>query len=101
MIIVNYFKEKDSHLTEDGYDLYLEAIVNDVFDIFTDPVLIESAIDNDTGFCLPKGVMCEIHLVRGTIQADPIDEPAFCVERIIEKKYDKEAMCWYTPLVRM
>jgi hypothetical protein len=100
MIIVNYWHEKDYDPTTDGYSLHLEGIVNDVFDIVYDAELIQQAIDNDPDFEPKPETLYEIQLIRATIASDPINEPAFAIDRVIEKKYDSDCG-WVTPLVRM
>jgi hypothetical protein len=100
MIIVNAYYEEDYDPTTDGYQLILAGVVNDQLDLDYDPQLIKDAIDNDPDFEPKAGQFYEIQLIRGTIASDPIPEPAFAIDRVIEKKYDVDSG-WVTPLVRM
>jgi len=100
MIIVNVYYEEDYNPATDGYNLVLAGVINDQLDLDIDPHLIKEAIDNDKDFEPKAGQFYEIQLIRGTISSDPIPEPAFEIDRIIEKKYDIDCG-WITPLVRM
>ena len=100
MIIVNVYYEEDYNPTTDGYNLVLAGVINDQLDLDIDPQLINEAIDNDQDFEPKAGQFYEIQLIRGTIASDPIPEPAFAIDRVIEKKYDID-YGWVTPLVRM
>lgn len=100
MIIVNVYYEEDYNPATDGYNLVLAGVINDQLDLDIDPHLIKEAIDNDKDFEPKAGQFYEIQLIRGTISSDPIPEPAFAIDRIIEKKYDIDCG-WITPLVRM
>lgn len=100
MIIVNVYYQDDYNPDTDGYHLMLAGVVNDSLDLDNDPQLIKDAIDNDIKFEPKAGQFYEIQLIRGTIASDPIPEPAFAIDRIIEKVYDIDCG-WTTPLVRM
>lgn len=101
MIIVNYYRDEDYNPDTDGYMLHLASVVNDSLDLIYDIELITNCIDNDLDFEPKNGILYEIQLIRATIQSDPIDEPAFSIDRIIEKVQDKNTGQWFTPLVRM
>ena len=101
MIIVNLYCDEDYNPTTDGFHLHLAGLVNDTLDIYSDPCLIIDCIENDTNFEPKAGQFYEIQLIRGTIASDPMPEPAFSIDRIIEKKYCNESETWVTPLVRM
>ena len=101
MIIVNLYCDEDYNPTTDGFYLHLAGLVNDTLDIYNDPNLITDCIENDSEFEPKAGKFYELQLIRGTIASDPIPEPAFSIDRIIEKKYCSESESWVTPLVRM
>ena len=101
MIIVNYYRNEDYNPETDGYMLQLAGVINDILDLTFDVQLITDCIDNDSDFEPKNGVLYEIQLIRATIQADPIDEPAFAIREVIEKVYTKETGKWVTPLVKM
>lgn len=101
MIIVNLYCDEDYDSTTDGFHLHLAGLVNETLDIYNDPTLIIECIENDPNFEPKAGQFYEIQLIRGTIASDPIPEPAFSIDRIIEKKYCSESESWITPLVRM
>jgi hypothetical protein len=100
MIIINYWHEKDYDPTTDGFTLHLAGVINDTLDLYYDPQLIQDCIENDTEFEPKPETLYEIQLIRGTISADPIPEPAFAIDRIVEKTQDADCG-WITPLVRM
>lgn len=100
MIIVNLYCEEDYDPSTDGFSLHLAAVVNDELNLCSDPQLITECIENDSSFEPKAGKMYEIQLIRATIASDPIHEPAFCIDRVIEKTYDED-FGWITPLVRM
>ena len=96
-----YWQDADRNPDTDGYSLMLSAIANDNFDVHVDPQLAIDAIDNDSDF-EPKGdTLYEIHLVRATIAADPVPEPALAIDRVIELKQDNADGLWSRPIVRM
>ena len=101
MIIVNLYCEEDYDSETDGFHLHLCGVINDTLDIYSDPVLIQDCIENDPDFEPKAGCFYEIQLIRGTIDADPIPEPAFAIDRIIEKKRSKVTGDFERPLVRM
>lgn len=100
MIIVNVYYEEDYNQATDGYHLILAGVINDYLDLNYDIQLVSDAIDNDDNFSPKAGQFYEIQLIRGTIASDPIPEPCFVIDRIIEKKYDVNCG-WITPLVRI
>jgi hypothetical protein len=100
MIIVNYFRDEDYNHATDGYHLHLAAVANDVLSLNSDIDLITEAIDNDPDFEPKNGVLYEIYLDRATIAADPVAEPAFALNRVVEKKYNADCG-WHTPIVRL
>lgn len=100
MIIVNLYYEEDYNQDTDGYQLMLAAVVNDELDLNVDPTLIKDAIDNDPKFKPKAGHLYEVQLIRATIASDPIPEPAFAIDRVIEKKYDIN-FGWITPLANL
>lgn len=100
MIIVNLYCSDDYDPETDGYDLYLAGVINDALDLQCDPQLIIEAIENDPDFKPEADNLYEIQLIRGTISSDPVDEPAFAIDRVIEKAYSVD-YGWHTPLVRM
>lgn len=100
MIIVNLYCEEDYDPTTDGFHLHLAGVVNDELNLYIDPQLIAECIENDPDFEPKAGQFYEIQLIRGTIASDPIPEPAFAIDRVIEKKYDID-FGWVTSLVRM
>lgn len=100
MIIVNVYCEEDYDPTTDGFHLDLAGVVNDTFNIYSDPQLIQDCVENDPDFEPKAGQLYELQLIRATIASDPIPEPAFAIDRIVEKKYDAD-FGWVTPLVRM
>jgi hypothetical protein len=91
MIIVNYYREEDCNPETDGYHLRLAGVINDSLDLQYDIQLITDCIDNDDDFEPKNGILYELQLVRATISADPIPEPAFAIREIIELK-----RCKYT-----
>lgn len=101
MIVVNYFLEKDYNPDTDGNMLVLAGVINDSLDLDHDIQLIKDCILNDPDFEPKTATLYELQLIRATIQSDPIDEPAFAIDRVIEKVYQKETGEWITPLVRM
>lgn len=101
MIIVNLYCEEDYNPEHDGFHLHLAGVVNDMLDLYYDIDLIIEAIENDPCFEPKAGQFYEIQLIRGTISSDPVPEPAFSIDRIIEKKYCNQTDQWITPLVRM
>ena len=101
MIIVNLYCEEDYNPTTDGFHLHLAGLVNDTLCLYSDIDLITDRIENDPNFEPKAGQFYEIQLIRGTIASDPIPEPAFSIDRIIEKKYCSKSESWVTPLVRM
>jgi len=101
MIIVNLYCEEDYNPETDGFHLVLAGIVNDTLDLYCDPQLIQDCIENDPDFEPKAGQFYEIQLIRATIDADPIPEPYFAIDRIIEKVNCKHTGEWITPLVRM
>ena len=101
MIVVNYFREEDYNPETDGYHLVLAAVINDSLDLNNDIDLITECIDNDLDFEPKNGVLYEVYLDRATIAADPVPEPAFSINRVVEKKYNNDLGTWDTPLVRM
>lgn len=100
MIIVNYWQDADYDPKTDGYSLHLAAVVNDSLDFMNDIQLIESAIDNDFDFEPEDETLYEIQLIRATIEADPIPEPAFTIYSVIKKVRDPDGD-WITPIFRM
>lgn len=98
MIVVNLFLEKGCDLISDGCLLDLAAVVNDCFNINSDPQLIQECIYNDS-FEPKEEVLYEIQLTRGTIASDPIPERCFVITNILEKVYDED-FGWATPLIR-
>ena len=101
MIIVNLYYEEDYDPATDGFHLHLSGLVSDTLDIYHDPDLITDCIENDPDFEPKAGQFYELQLIRGTIASDPVDEPAFSIDRVIQKKYCKQTESWVTPLVRM
>ena len=101
MIIVNLYCEEDYNPETDGFHLHLAAVVNDTIDLYNDPVLITECIENDPEFEPKAGLFYKIQLVRGTIASDPVPEPAFAIDRVIETKLNPETGERETPLVRM
>lgn len=101
MIIVNYWQEADYDSTTDGYYLELAGVVNDNLNLFSDPQLLQEAIDNDNDFEPKSETLYEIQLIRATIASDPVPEPAFVIDRVIEKVQDNENGGWKTPIVRI
>jgi len=100
MIIVNVYCDKDYDPSTDGFYLDLVGVVNDTLNLYIDPQLIQDCVENDTNFKPKSGQLYEIQLIRATISSDPVPEPAFVIDRVIEKKYDP-VFGWCTPLVRM
>ena len=102
MIIVNLYCEEDYNPNTDGFHLKLAGVINDEFDLYDDTERVVECIENDSEFEPKAGQFYEIQLIRATIaSAYPIFEPAFAIDRIIEKKYCNETGVWVTPLVRM
>ena len=101
MIIVNLYFEEDYNPETDGYYLMLAGVVNDQLNLNYDPRLIEEAIDNDTDFEPKADQFYEIQLIRATVSSDPVPEPAFVIDKIVEKKRCIQTGEWVTPLVRM
>ena len=99
MIIVNYYTSEDYNKETDGYYLHLAGVVNDMLNLDADPELIKECIDNDTDFEPKAGVMYELQLIRACISADPMPEPAFAIDRIIEIPIDKNLGYHVRPLV--
>ena len=101
MIVVNYYQEEDYNPETDGYYLVLAGVINDTLDLQDDVELIKEAIENCGEFEPQNGVMYEIYLDRATIaSAYPIQEPAFAVNRIVEKVYHED-YGHHTPTVRL
>jgi len=100
MIIVNLYCDENYDPTTDGFYLHLAGVVNDELNLYSDPQLIVECIENDSKFKPKAGHFYEIQLIRATILSDPMPEPAFAIDRVIEKKYDVDCG-WVTPLVRM
>lgn len=65
-----------------------------------DPPLVIDAIANDTDFVPKEEVAYEVFLIRAQIAADPIDELAFAIDRVVEKKYHQD-YGWHTPKVQL
>ncbi|WP_028375999.1 hypothetical protein [Leeuwenhoekiella sp. MAR_2009_132] len=101
MIIVNLYCDEDYNPETDGFHLHLAGVVNDTVDLYHDPQLIQECIENDPDFEPKAGQFYEVQLIRGTIASDPVPEPAFAIDRVIEKKRSSETGDWETPLVRM
>ena len=101
MIIVNLYFEEDYNPETDGFHLHLAGVVNDTVDLYYDPQLIQDCIENDPDFEPKAGQFYELQLIRATIASDPVPEPAFAIDRIIEKKRNKETGDWETPLIRL
>ena len=101
MIVVSYYQEEDYSPETDGYHLILAGVINDTLDLQDDVELIKEAIENCGEFEPQNGVMYEIYLDRATIaSAYPIQEPAFAVNRIVEKVYHED-YDHHTPTVRL
>lgn len=102
MIVVNYFIGAGYNRETDKPILSLAAVINDDLDLYNDIDLIDEAIDNDDEFEPKIDVLYELYLTRATIEADPIPEAAFKIDKIVEKKFDKGSdLGWITPIVRM
>ncbi len=101
MVIVNLYCDEDYNPETDGFHLHLAGVINDSIDLYSDVELIQEAIENDPKFEPKKGQFYEIQLIRGTIASDPVPEPCFVIDRVIEKVYNKETGEWSTPLVRI
>jgi hypothetical protein len=70
-------------------------------DLQDDIELITECISNCGEFEPKNGVMYEIYLDRANIQAPfPAIDPAFAVNRIVEKKYSED-FGHYTPIVEL
>ncbi len=101
MIVVNYYQEEDYNPDTDGYHLHLAGVINDTLELQYDVELIQDAIENCSEFNPKNGVLYEIYLDRATIASSyPIVEPAFAVNKIIEKVYSEE-YGHHTPIVRL
>lgn len=101
MIVVNYYQNEDYNPDTDGYVLTLAGVVNDTLELQHDIELIIECIDNCEEFEPKNGVLYEIYLDRAKIQSSfPIMEPAFSVNRIVEKKYHPN-LGHYTPLIEL
>lgn len=101
MIVVNYFRgDNYDPDTKDGYDLDLVAVVNDTLDLVFDPIRIKECIDNDDEFDPEFGILYEVYLDRATIDSSPVPDLAFAINRVVKKWY-REDIGWYTPVVRM
>ncbi len=99
MIVVNYYQDEDYNPDTDGYTLTLAGVINDTLDLQCDIELITECIENSCEFEPKNGVMYEIYLDRARISAPyPALDPAFSVNRIVEKKYSKD-YGYYTPIV--
>ena len=101
MIIVNYYREEDCNPETDGYHLHLAGVINDSLDLNYDIQLIIDCIDNDSDFEPKNGILYELQLVRATISADPIPEPAFAIIEVIELKRCKHTGEFLQELVRL
>ncbi len=101
MIIVNYYREEDFNPETDGYHLHLAGVINDSLDLNYDIQLIIDCIDNDSDFEPKNGILYELQLVRATISADPIPEPAFAIREVIELKRCKYTEEFLQELVRL
>ena len=101
MIIVNYYREEDFNHETDGYHLHLAGVINDSLDLNYDIQLIIDCIDNDSDFEPKNGILYELQLVRATISADPIPEPAFAIREVIELKRCKHTGEFLQELVRL
>lgn len=101
MIVVNYYQEEDYNPETDGYYLSLAAVINDSLDLHDDIELIIECISNCGEFEPKNGVMYEIYLDRANIAAPfPAIDPAFAVNRIVEKAYS-EHLGHHTPIVQL
>lgn len=101
MIVVNYYQAEDYNPDTDGYTLTLAGVINDTLDLQDDIELITECISNCGEFEPKNGVMYEIYLDRANIQAPfPAIDPAFAVNRIVEKKYSED-FGHYTPIVQL
>lgn len=101
MIVVNYYQAEDYNPDTDGYTLTLAGVINDTLDLQDDIELITECIDNCGEFEPKNGVLYEIYLDRANIQAPfPAIDPAFAVNRIVEKKYSED-FGHYTPIVEL
>lgn len=101
MIVVNYFQAENYNPDTDGYILTLAGVINDTLDLKDDIELIIDCISNYGEFEPKNGVMYEIYLDRANISTPfPAIDPAFAVNRIVEKKYS-ENFGHYTPTVQL
>ena len=101
MIVVNYYQAEDYNPDTDGYTLTLAGVINDILDLQDDIELINECIDNCGEFEPKNGVLYEIYLDRAKIAAPfPAIDPAFAVNRIVEKKYSED-FGHYTPIVEL
>ena len=101
MIVVNYYQAEDYNPDTDGYTLTLAGVINDTLDLQEDIELITECIDNCGEFEPKNGVLYEIYLDRAKIVAPfPAIDPAFSVNRIVEKKYSED-FGHYTPIVEL
>lgn len=103
MIIVNYWHDLDYDSSTDGYSLHLVATVNDLLDLMNDIQLIELAIDNasEDEFMPKAETLYEIHLSRATIDCDPVPEPAFAIDKVVQLRDEHGNGAWSAPIVRM
>lgn len=100
MIIVNYWLDLDVEDRE--YSLLLAGVINDTLDLDFDIVLIHDAIDNNDDFEPKHETLYEIHLVRASIANGTImGEPAFYIDKALEKTHNKETGEWITPIVQL
>ena len=101
MIVVNYYQAEDYNPDTDRYTFTFAAVINDTSDLHADIKLITECIDNCGEFEPKNGVLYEIYLDRAKIAAPfPAIDPAFAVNRIVEKKYSED-FGHYTPIVEL
>lgn len=100
MIIVNYWLDIDSDDYVNDYSLDLVSVVNDTFSLNNDVSLVFECISNDEDFIPKPEILYEIHLLRGSIASDPINEPCFVISSVYEKVLD-ENNNFSTPLIKI
>lgn len=99
MIIVNHFRAEDYNPDTDGYDLILEAVVNDKLDLLDDIDKLVEALDNED-FEFKNGTFYEIHFDRAIIYySHPASERCFHISKIFEYDYNSETGQWTKPLI--
>ena len=97
MIIVNYWEGLD----EDDKRLDLVSVINDVFCVFSDPCILEYALENQEEVEFKKETLYTLYFQRATIDSSyPLTEPYFHLVHFTELESNNEVGAWSEPVFR-